>query len=135
MKNNEKYDYMNNNKNLENDNNNNNININNINIYNSLQIDRKRNKKNPNLFLKSGNFYLGFDTPNSEYELMGNKKINDLNNKNNLDAIDILENANKKKKEQKKQNKKIVLRDPNNFWDKLLGHFKCGSIVNNDETI
>ena len=133
--NNEKFDYMNNNKNVENDNNNNNININNINIYNSLQIDRKRNKNNPNLFLKSGNFYLGFDTPNPEFELVGNKKMNDLNNRKNLDAIDILESANKQKKEQKKQNKKIVLRDPNNFWDKLFEHFKCGKIEKKDEKI
>ena len=126
---NEKYDF----KNLENENNNNNININNINIYNSLEIDRKRNKNNPNLFLKSGNFYMEFDTPNPDYELMRNNKNNDLSNRNNLDAINIFENANKQKKEQKKNNKKIVLRNPDNFWDKLFSHFKCGSIDKNDE--
>ena len=126
---NEKYDF----KSLENENNNNNININNINIYNSLEIDRKRNKNNPNLFLKSGNFYMGFDTPNPDYELMRNNKNNDLSNRNNLDAINIFENANKQKKEQKKINKKIVLRNPDNFWDKLFSHFKCGSNDKNDE--
>ena len=126
---NEKYDF----KNLENENNNNNININNINIYNSLEIDRKRNKNNPNLFLKSGNFYMEFDTPNPDYELMRNNKNNDLSNRNNLDAINIFENANKQKKEQKKINKKIVLRNPDNFWDKLFSHFKCGSNDKNDE--
>ena len=126
---NEKYDF----KSLENENNNNNININNINIYNSLEIDRKRNKNNPNLFLKSGNFYMEFDTPNPDYELMRNNKNNDLSNRNNLDAINIFENANKQKKEQKKINKKIVLRNPDNFWDKLFSHFKCVSNDKNDE--
>ena len=61
--------------------------------------------------------------------------MNDLNNRKNLDAIDILESANKQKKEQKKQNKKIVLRDPNNFWDKIFDHFKCGIIEKKDEKI
>ena len=122
------------NKNCYNDiliNDNNNININNINIYNSLQIDRAKTQYNPNLYLKSGNFYLGYDTPG--YDIPLNNIKNDLNYRNNLndDAIAILENANLKKKEQKKQNKKVILRNPPGFWDKLFEHFKCG-FSNND---
>ena len=103
-------------------NDNNNININNINIYNSLQIDREKTQNNPNLYLQSGNFYLGFDTPNSDNDFKHCRK----NDKKNLsDAIGILENAEHKNIIQKKNNKKVVLRDPPSFWEKLFEQFKC----------
>ena len=106
----------------KNSNDNNNININNINIYNSLQIDRARIQNNPNLYLQSGNFYLGFDTPNPENDFIQNRK----NEKKKLnDAIGILENAERKNEVQKKNNKKIVLREPPSFWEKLFEQFKC----------
>ena len=103
-------------------NDNNNININNINIYNSLQIDREKTQNNPNLYLQSGNFYLGFDTPNSDNDFKHCRK----NDKKNIsDAIGILENAERKNEIQKKNNKKVVLRDPPSFWEKLFEQFKC----------
>jgi hypothetical protein len=108
----------------KNSNDNNNININNINIYNSLQIDRARIQNNPNLYLQSGNLYLGFDTPNPENDFIQNRK----NEKKKLnDAIGILENAERKNEVQKKSNKKIVLREPPSFWEKLFEQFKCSN--------
>ena len=91
------------------------------------------NYKEINEVLKNEkNFIESTPTPDDDfsgkvYENKYNKKNNDVQN-----AILLFEKADILNKAQDVKHKKIILKSPESFWDKLLKPFKCG-LNNNDD--